>query len=436
MDLALAPARSTSRVGVYARRALWIMFAINFLNYMDRFILPSVISSIEKEFHFGDFAAGALATAFTLVYAVAALPFGAWADRGIRKNVVAIGVGLWSIATFFTGFAGNYAALFAARAAVGVGEAGYYPAGTSLLIDYYPRERRSWMLGVWNVGASIGIAVGFALGGLIADRYGWRWAFYGTVIPGLICTFLAWRIREPQRSLHGHADTGDALPDPPPFVLEPAPPFREAMRRLLRVPTMRTALIVQTLSFFVLGAAALWFPTFLQRRFDVSEGTSGLISGGVLVLAGIAGTLGGAWLADRLMSRMPSARLFVAAASFALSAPLLLAGLVAPSLALCVIVLFFAAVCLQAYNGPLSALMQDVVTPRLRASAVALSLLVAHVLGDSLSPALVGGLSDALGHNLTAALCFTLPPVILVAGVVGLRGLRLVAPDMRAAQQA
>jgi MFS family permease len=428
-------AQSISRVGIYARRALWIMFAINFLNYMDRFILPSVISSIQKEFHFDDFAAGSLATAFTLVYAVTALPFGAWADRGIRKNVVAFGVGLWSIATFLTGLAGSFAALFVARAAVGVGEAGYYPAGTSLLIDYFPRERRSWMLGVWNVGASIGIAVGFALGGLIAERYGWRWAFYCTVIPGLICTFLAWRIHEPQRRHDSRVDAPHPEADPVPAIPELAPPFRVAMRRILRIPTMRVALIVQTLSFFVLGAAALWFPTLLQRRYGISEGSAGVISGGVLVLAGIAGTLGGAWLADRLMPRMPFARLLVTAAAFVVSAPLLLAGLLAPSLGPSVIIMFFAAICLQAYNGPLSALMQDVVTPRLRARTVALSLLVAHVFGDSISPALVGGISDALGHNLTAALCLTLPPVILAAGVVGLLGLRLVAPDMRAAQQ-
>src|SRR5665213_1310499 len=122
------------RARSYATHALWIMFAINFLNYMDRFILPSALSSIQKEFRMSDFQAGLLATAFTLVYAVTALPFGVWADRGIRKNVVAVGVGLWSLATLFTGAAVNFATLFAARAAVGVGEAGYYPAGTSLLI--------------------------------------------------------------------------------------------------------------------------------------------------------------------------------------------------------------------------------------------------------------------------------------------------------------
>src|SRR5260370_39843521 len=110
MDVALpvAVAGAPSRVRSYATRVLWVMFAINFLNYMDRFILPSVLTSIQKEFHISDFQSGLLATAFTLVYAVAALPFGIWADRGIRKSVVATGVGLWSLVTMFTGAASNF----------------------------------------------------------------------------------------------------------------------------------------------------------------------------------------------------------------------------------------------------------------------------------------------------------------------------------------
>lgn len=428
MAAAIAVPSSRATVGSYARRALWIMFAINFLNYMDRFILPSVLTSIKKEFHLSDFQLGSLATAFTLVYAVAAVPFGIWADRGIRKDVIAVGVGLWSLATMLTGAAGSFAALFVSRAAVGVGEAGYYPAGTSLLVDYFPQERRAWMLGVWNVGASIGVAVGFILGGVVADHFGWRVAFYLTVVPGLICTYLAWRIREPRRG-------GDHLPAGPAHGVVVGPPFTRAVRRILRIRTMRIALLAQTLNFFVLGAAVLWFPTLLQRRFSISQSEAGLISGGLLVVAGIVGTLGGAWLADRLLPRVPSARLLVTGAAFLASAPLLVLSLLAPTLASCVPLFFLGGVCLQAYNGPMSALMQDVVAPELRAVAVALSLIFAHVLGDAFSPSLVGALSDLMGHDLTGAMRLTLPPVILVAGVVCLLGQGRVASDMRAAEE-
>jgi MFS family permease len=431
MAAALSVPSARARAGSYARRVLLIMFAINFLNYMDRFILPSVLTSIKKDFQLTDLQLGSLATAFTLVYAVAAAPFGIWADRGIRKNVIAVGVGLWSLATLFTGAAGSFAALFASRAAVGVGEAGYYPAGTSLLVDYFPQERRAWTLGLWNVGASIGVAVGFVLGGVVADHYSWRVAFYLTFIPGIICTVLAWRIREPRR--------GGERTDSSPAVV--GPPFPIAVRRILRIPTMRVALAAQTLNFFVLGAAVLWFSTLLQRRFAISESKAGLISGGLLVVAGIIGTLGGAWLADRMMPRLPSARLLVTGAAFLISAPLLVLSLLAPTLASCVPIFFLGGVCLQAYNGPMSALMQDVVAPELRAVAVALSLIVAHVLGDAFSPSLVGGLSDLLGpsdpagHHLTTAMLSTLPLAMLIAGIVCIAGLGHVAPDMRAAEQ-
>jgi MFS transporter, Spinster family, sphingosine-1-phosphate transporter len=430
-----APARARS----YATRVLWIMFAINFLNYMDRFILPSVLTSIQKEFHISDFQSGLLATAFTLVYAMAALPFGIWADRGIRKNVVATGVGLWSLATMFTGAAGNFVTLFISRAAVGVGEAGYYPAGTSLLVDYFPKEKRAWMLGLWNVGASLGVAVGFALGGLIADHLGWRYAFYLTAIPGAICTVLAFRMREPRR---GAAPSGASSLDSDirAPLARTAPPFMVGVRAILKVPTMRIALIAQTMNFFVLGASVLWFPTLLQRRFTMSESKAGLISGGVLVLAGIIGTLGGGWLADRLIQRFPSARLLVTGWAFLLSAPLLLLSLLANSLSLLVPLFFLAGICLQAYNGPMSALMQDVVAPELRAVAVALSLIVAHILGDAFSPSLVGGLSDVIsnghkdigGHHLVSALEYTLPAMILAAGVVCMLGLGRVQADTQA----
>jgi len=404
-----------------ARGVLWVMFAINFLNYLDRFILPAVAPKIKAEFGISDTQLGALATAFTLVYGVAALPFGVWADRGIRKNIVAIGVGIWSVATLLSGAVANAGQLYAARAVLGVGEAGYYPAGTSLLVDYVPRERRAWVMGIWNVGASVGAAVGFALGGLVADHYGWRAAFYMTAVPGLICAVLAWRIREPRRG----ASDGAAK-------VRPAPPIRESVRAILGIRTMRVAIASQTLNFFVLGAAAFWFPTLLQRRFAISLGTAGLISGAVLVLSGIIGTLGGGWLADRLLARYPSARLLVTGAGFLISAPLLIISLLMPSLALTVPIFFLGGIFLNAYNGPMTALMQDVVRPELRCATVAVSLIVAHVLGDAFSPLVLGALSDSLG-DLNRALELTLAPVILLAGLVALRGLRGVDADVRAA---
>src|SRR5437879_10323659 len=116
------------------------MVAINFLNYLDRYVGAAIVTPIKTEFHLTDAQIGLLGTAFLLVYAIAAVPFGYWGDRGVRKTVIGVGVTIWSIATLFTGFARSYFQLFLSRAIVGIGEASYYPAGTSLLSHYSPKE--------------------------------------------------------------------------------------------------------------------------------------------------------------------------------------------------------------------------------------------------------------------------------------------------------
>src|ERR671936_3160067 len=183
----------------YARYVLAVMVGINFLNYLDRYILPAVATSIQREFGLTDSEVGLLGSAFLLVYAVATIPFGIWADRGVRKTVVGVGVTIWSLATLVTGLARNFVQLFLARAVLGVGEGSYYPAGTALLGDYFRKEGRGRAMSIWAAGTGVGIAVGFAGGGIVAGWLGWRAAFYLTALPGLIFALLAFMIPQPPR---------------------------------------------------------------------------------------------------------------------------------------------------------------------------------------------------------------------------------------------
>src|SRR5438067_8889522 len=227
----------------YARYVLALMVGINLLNYMDRWVAASAGPLIEKELGISDSLFGLLGTAFLLVYAIAAVPFGYWGDRGVRKTVIGVGVTIWSIATLFSGLAANYVHLFLSRAAVGIGEASYYPAGTSLVSDYFPKEQRGRVMSIWGAGSTIGIAVGFAGGGYIADKYGWRTAFYFAAVPGLICAVLAFTMREP---LRGSADrVGQA-------VQRTYDASLANMVRLLKIPTLRATVLSQTLLYFVL----------------------------------------------------------------------------------------------------------------------------------------------------------------------------------------
>jgi MFS transporter, Spinster family, sphingosine-1-phosphate transporter len=159
------------------------MVGINFLNCMDRWVAAVASPLIQTEFHLSDAQIGLLGSAFLLVYAAAALPFGYWADRGVRRTVVGVGVAIWSVATLFTGFACSFVQLFLSRAVLGIGEASYYPAGTSLLSDYFPKAQRGRAMSIWGAGSALGIAVGFAGGGYVAEKFGWRNAFFFAAVP-------------------------------------------------------------------------------------------------------------------------------------------------------------------------------------------------------------------------------------------------------------
>jgi MFS family permease len=405
------------------------MVGINFLNYMDRYVGAAASPLIQKEFHISDSQVGLLGSAFLLVYAVAAVPFGYWADRGVRKTVVAAGVAIWSLATLFTGFARSFPQLFVSRAVLGIGEAGYYPAGTSMLSDYFPKEQRGRTMAIWGAGSTFGIAVGYAGGGYIAEKFGWRSAFFFAAVPGIVFALLALGLREP---LRGSAEkVGRAVEK-----------IHDASLRnfvdLLRIPTLRATILSQTLLYFVLASNAFWLPILLTRRFNLSVGSAGLLAGVVLVSGGLIGTLAGGWIADRRAKHNPSAHLQVGIAGFLLGAVFITIALVAPlnvgPIPVFVPAFVLAVVCLYLYSGPFSAVAQDVVSPGLRASAVTMLLFVSHVFGDSHSTFDVGWISDRIG-SLQTALLITSPTLLIFAAIIAATGLRSVGSDVQAMER-
>ncbi|HZQ50367.1 MAG TPA: MFS transporter [Candidatus Dormibacteraeota bacterium] len=413
----------------YARYVLGVMVAINFLNYMDRYVGAAASPLIQKEFGLDDTQIGLLGSAFLLVYAIAAVPFGYWADRGVRKVVIGAGVAIWSIATLFTGFSRNFAQLFTTRAVLGIGEAGYYPAGTSLLSDYFPKEQRGRVMSIWGVGSTIGIAVGFAGGGYIADKFGWRDAFFFAAVPGLICALLAFTMREP---LRGSAEKRG------PAVEKTYDASLSKMVGLLKIPTLRATILSQTLLYFVLASNAFWLPILLTRRFGLSVSGAGLLAGVVIVLGGLIGTLGGGWVSDHLGKTNPKAYLQVGIAGFLVGAVFIVIALLAP-LSIGPIPIFVPAfligvVAIYLYSGPFTALSQAVVGPGLRASAVTVLLFVSHVFGDSHSTFDIGVLSDHIG-SLQTALLITSPTLLVIAAVIAATGLSHAKHDVEVMEE-
>ncbi len=420
--------------GGQAGFAFAVLFAVNILNYADRYVLSAVFPSIQREFHITDFQGGLLFSSFLIVYAVATLPLGVWADRGIRKNIVALCVGLWSIATSLAGFAQNLFQLISMRSILGIGEAGYAPASLSLLGDFFSKTKRGRVLSYWSIGTLLGAAIGVSLGGRVADTLGWRWAFYIVGIPGLSAAFLAWRIKEPARgvfdreegqadeeveSVQGHGKIGKN--------------FWSIVRRLFRIPTYWVLLGALIFSFFTIGGTSVWLTTYLHRGFGLSLTKAGSISGIVLVTSGLIGTVLGGWLADFMQRRRPEGRMFTCMLGFLIGAPLVLIAFFIHTLPLFIAVFVVAAISLNFCTGPLNAVIQDVIAPGMRATAVGLALLLAHLLGDAAAPLVIGLISA--NSSLGTALLTTTPTFLFLAGLVCMLGLKTVARDMRRMQE-
>src|SRR5437868_3071159 len=256
--------------GGQAGFAFTVLLVDNVLNYADRYVLSAVLPQIKHEFNMTDFQGGLLISSFLIVYAVATLPIGIWADRGIRKNIVALCVGIWSVATTFAGFTRNLFQLFSMRSILGIGEAGYAPASLSLLGDFFSKTHRGRVLSFWSIGTLLGAAIGVALGGRVADTLGWRWAFYIVGIPGLIAAFLAWRMKEPERGVFDseEGEAGEDVADTAVAEGKIGKNFWGTARELFKIPTYWVLLGALTFSFFTIGGTSFWLTTYLTRDFS------------------------------------------------------------------------------------------------------------------------------------------------------------------------
>src|SRR2546427_12570656 len=191
-----------------ARRGLVVLTLINLFNYLDRWIVAALAESMKNsELRLSDTQLGSLMTGFLIVYMLAAPLFGRLGDTRSRNRLLAVGVAIWSVATGLAGLARNYAGLFAARAAVGIGEAAYGTVSPALLADYFPRPKRGRVCAVVFAAIPIGSALGYIVGGLVDRYFGWRQAFFVAGVPGLVLAALALRLYDPPRGAQDSADS-------------------------------------------------------------------------------------------------------------------------------------------------------------------------------------------------------------------------------------
>src|SRR5438876_4102425 len=364
-----------------------------------------------SELQLSDTQLGSLMTGFIVVYMLAAPLFGALGDRARRTRLIALGVAVWSLATAAAGFAWSYASLFAARAMVGVGEAAYGTMSPALLADCFPGERRGRVFAIFFAAIPIGSALGYMVGGLMDHYFGWRPAFWVAGFPGLVLAVLAWRLYEPQRG----AQEPESAPPPGAHGLSLGRATRAAYAVLLRNrPYMRTVVGYAAYT-FAIGALAFWMPSFLERVRGIPKAEATVQFGAIVVVTGFLGTYGGGWVGDRLLRVSKQAYMWLSGVATLAAAPLTLAALAAPAPPVYWTAIVAAELLLFASTGPVNSAIVDVVSPHVRATAVALSIFTIHILGDVPSPSLVGAISDA--RSLGEAMLI-IPVAVLVGGII------------------
>jgi MFS transporter, Spinster family, sphingosine-1-phosphate transporter len=389
------------------RRAVYygltVVTLLNFLNYIDRFILAAVLPRVQNELGLTNTQAGLLATAFLVAYFITSPIFGVLGDRLSRTRLMAIGVAAWSVATAATGLMRNFDQLMSARSFVGVGEAAYGTISPALLSDYFPRLQRGRAFAIFYVAIPVGAAVGYLLGGVIEPVLGWRAAFYVVGVPGILLAFLALTVADPPRGAteDSGASTAQSLP--------------VALRGFARNTAYAGTVLGYTAYTFALGGLAFWMPNYLVQAQRIELSRANFIVGGVTVLAGLGGTFVGGYLGDFLAARMKHGQLWLCGvSSVAAIVPSWLALTISSSPAY-IVWLFVAEFLLFLSTGPVNVVIVGVVPIGVRAMAVAVSIFTIHLLGDAISPPIIGALADM--SSLSRAVLIV-PAAIAISGLL------------------
>src|SRR5271154_5451366 len=427
-----------------AKYALFLLFAINLLNFFDRQLLGALGEPVRHEFHLSDTALGFLGTIFTIIYAFVGLPLGAISDRWYRNRLIAIGTAFWSLLTAATGFAQSYAQIFIARLGVGVGEATCAPASQSLIGDLFPPNQRAKAMGVFMLGLPAGIFLAYISAGAIATRYGWRAAFWFACVPGIILALMALRIPEPVR---GGLDPGR--------VVTTSATGRSAFVTVLSLPTMWWIIMSGIFHNFNMYAINSFNTPFLQRFHELSLLDASYVSSISVGAVGAIGLLAGGWLADKMSAKRRNGRLVLSAGAMAIAAPCIFLAINQPKESITAYVIFMTlgTITMFVYYATVYAAIQDVIEPRLRGTAVAIYFCAMYVFGAGFGTLGLGMLSDHFAHKamvdagantVTEAFratglhnaMYIIPILAVLASLVLFAGSRTVEADIRKQERA
>jgi MFS family permease len=413
---------------------LGILTAINFVNYVDRYLVAAVSPKFQEELGLSNAQTGFTISAFMLGYFLTSPVFGWLGDKRfgaahgsggtvtIRRWLMALGVLLWSIATVGSGLVHGATSMVLARVAVGIGEASYATLAPTIIDDLAPAAKKNRWLAIFYLAIPVGSALGFLLGGLLEEHFGWRAAFFVAGGPGVLLALIVPLIVEPKAKEQ----------------VTIAPQLRGwAALGALRTSGLYVACVAGSCAYvFAMGGFPAWAPKFLYQAHALKLSVADFWFGVVTVLAGIVGTVAGASLADRSLppncdheTRIRRYLRFCGLATL-VGAPAAALALYTPSAVTFFAAMFVCEVALFASTSPINVVILGSVPSSVRAMAMAVSIFMTHLLGDLLSPPLIGKIADVT-HSLRTGM-WILPIAIAVAAAIWITGVRARIPPTEA----
>ncbi|MGE5444501.1 MAG: spinster family MFS transporter [Ignavibacteriales bacterium] len=391
---------------------LFILTGINFLNYIDRQIIFAVFPFIKSDLLLSDKQLGFISSAFIMVYLSVSPVFGRLGDMLTRKWIIALGVGLGSLATAGAGLAQNYSQLVFARSLISIGEASYIVIAPALISDFFGKKDRGKALSFFVMALPLGSALGYILGGYLGEAYSWRSAFFIVGLPGLLMVLLCLGIKEPERGAADHAIEYSQARSPQPKDL------KRIYISLLRNRRFMTAVLGLIAYGFALGGLGVWVPTFLHRIKGLPVGMANKFFGLTLIPGALLGTLVGGYLGDYFLKFTDKAYFFTSSAGMVLSVPILITAILSENPWV-----YWSAISLAAFflsfTVVLNAAIMNAVHPQIRSTAMSVNIFIVHIFGDAISPVTIGWISDLSNLKtaiMVAPIMITISAIILILG--------------------
>jgi MFS family permease len=388
----------------YSNYVFTLLFLLYMFDYIDRMVVTSMFTSIERDWGITHTQSGLLVSAVYWAIVLLTFPISILVDRWSRTKTIGVMAIMWSMATAICALTGNFVQLFMARMLIGVGEAGYAPGGSAMISGLYPIDRRSRMMGIWNASIPLGSAIGVLLGGIIAAKFGWKHAFGMVAIPGMIVAVLFLFVKDYKTVDLSFYDKNSNK-----IKMEK----KDMVKEFISKPSILYTFFGIAAVVFVTTSMLTWLPTYFEKMRGISQETAGKMASSVMVLALVGAPLGG-FLTDRWRKSRVNARLVYPALSTLLSAIVLFIALALGRGIIQYVVFLIFGVLIMSFISGASAVTQDVIHPGLRATSYAIAVVIQNLLGASTAPIVMGKMYDLT--NIQTAL--SVLPFVLIIGAL------------------